>query len=105
MHYCTLLRYHFAAAQPYLAEHAQMGNVLSLLRCNFMAQGAPSCWFSTVGLSADEGVNEVGEHSSRDQAPLSALLALERTIQQRREEAASSSGTAGNESCDGRHLL
>lgn len=49
-------------------------------------QGATSCWFSSIELSSSEGVGEVGQHASRDQAPLSTLLALERTIQQRRAE-------------------
>ncbi|CAL8470789.1 g10331 [Coccomyxa elongata] len=56
--------------------------------------GATSCWFSSVELSSSEGVSEVGQHASRDQAPLSTFLALERTIQQRRAE----SGAGGKSS-------
>lgn len=63
------------------------------LRVAVAVQGATSCWFSGVELSDSEGVSEVGQHDSRDQAPLSTLLALERTIQQRRAE--SGAGTCG----------
>ncbi|KAK9904306.1 hypothetical protein WJX75_008892 [Coccomyxa subellipsoidea] len=51
--------------------------------------GAASCWFSRVGLTDEGSVGEVGQHESRDEAPLSTLLALERTIQQRQAEAGS----------------
>ena len=56
-------------------------------------QGARACWFSSVGLAAAQDgwaarVQEEGGHESRAHAPLSTLLALERTIRQRREQAA-----------------
>jgi len=50
------------------------------------AQGAPSCWFSEVraGAGAGGAVREAGAQAERAHAPASTLLALERTIQQRR---------------------
>ena len=60
-----------------------------LLDLLHVAQGAASCWFSRVGLTDEGSVGEVGQHESRDEAPLSTLLALERTIQQRQAEAGS----------------
>ena len=54
-------------------------------------QGARTCWFSEVGLGETE-VAEVGDDSSRDRAPLPTLLALERTIAQRKRDAESGAG-------------
>ena len=48
-------------------------------------QGAPTCWFSEVKLS-DDTVSERGESSSQSMAPASTLLALQRIIQQRKED-------------------
>lgn len=55
-------------------------------------QGAPSCWFSEAALR-EGSVAEAGEHSSSEHAPLSTLLALERTIAQRRAEMEADAGT------------
>ena len=52
-----------------------------------IAQGAPTCWFSEARLEAGEGVREAGGHAERAHAPAITLLALERTIQQRRDAA------------------
>jgi len=54
-------------------------------------QGAATCWFSEVALS-DGKVVERGMHTSRSMAPATTLLALQRTIQQRKED---TSGTPG----------
>ena len=48
-------------------------------------QGAATCWFSVVSLT-DGGVTEQGEHTSRLMAPASTVLALQRTIQQRKND-------------------
>ena len=55
------------------------------------SQGARTCWFSEVGLSRD-GIREVGDHGSRNSAPLPTLLALERTIAERRRAAEGCAG-------------
>ncbi len=72
-----------------LLTHVVGGHLLTVAD---VVQGATSCWFSSVGLSSSEGVSEMGQPASRDEAPLSTLLALERTIKQRREE--SGAGTS-----------
>ena len=48
-------------------------------------QGAETCWFSEVALS-DQTIIERGEHTSRSMSPATTLLALQRTIQQRKED-------------------
>ena len=48
-------------------------------------QGAPTCWFSEVKLSESK-VSERGESTSQSMAPASTLLALQRIIQQRKED-------------------
>lgn len=57
-----------------------------------LLQGAPSCWFSSVALEHGAGVREYGEHTSRHHAPLTTLLALEHTIQQRQADLANGQG-------------
>jgi hypothetical protein len=57
-------------------------------------QGATTCWFSEVGLGGD-GIAEVGDQGSRDSAPLPTLLALERTIAQRRRDVETGTGAVG----------
>lgn len=48
-------------------------------------QGAATCWFSEVALS-DHAIVERGEHTSRSMSPATTLIALQRTIQQRKED-------------------
>jgi phosphoribosyl-ATP pyrophosphohydrolase/phosphoribosyl-AMP cyclohydrolase len=50
--------------------------------------GARTCWFSEASLdtkSEGEGVKEEGHHDHHAHVPMTTLLALERTIQERRE--------------------
>ncbi|CAL5220157.1 g2120 [Coccomyxa viridis] len=47
--------------------------------------GAATCWFSEVALS-DHAIVERGEHTSRSMSPATTLIALQRTIQQRKED-------------------
>ena len=54
-------------------------------------QGAATCWFSEVSLSGDT-VTERGDHTSRAMAPATTLLALQRTIQQRKEDSSGATG-------------
>ena len=58
-----------------------------VLESGHAAQGAPTCWFSEAKLEAGAGVREAGGHAERAHAPATMLLALERTIQQRRSAA------------------
>ena len=51
------------------------------------AQGAASCYFSEVGGGGGGGVREAGGHRTRAHAALPTLLALQRTIQDRRAAA------------------
>ena len=48
-------------------------------------QGAATCWFSEVSLS-DQTVIERGQHTSRSMAPAPTLLALQRIIQERKDD-------------------
>uniref|UniRef100_A0A7S0RZ92 Phosphoribosyl-AMP cyclohydrolase domain-containing protein n=1 Tax=Chlamydomonas leiostraca TaxID=1034604 RepID=A0A7S0RZ92_9CHLO len=47
--------------------------------------GARTCWFSEASLDAGHHVHTEGEHTHSDHVPMTTLLALERTIQQRRD--------------------
>ena len=50
--------------------------------------GARTCWFSEASLSlsdSDDGLKEEGHHDHHAHVPRTTLLALERTIQERRE--------------------
>jgi hypothetical protein len=58
-------------------------------------QGARSCWFSEASLD-EAGVAEAGGADRRDRAPLTTLLALERTIRQRRDAAGGASDGASS---------
>ena len=64
-------------------------------------QGAPTCWFSEVTLSESK-VSERGEPTSQSMAPASTLLALQRIIQQRKED---TSGAPLLHTCQSRVLL
>lgn len=47
--------------------------------------GARTCWFSEASLEGGGGVKEEGHHDHHAHVPRTTLLALERTIQERRE--------------------
>lgn len=47
--------------------------------------GARTCWFSEASLEGGGGVKEEGHHDHHTHVPRTTLLALERTIQERRE--------------------
>lgn len=46
--------------------------------------GARTCWFSEASLENNEGVREEGQHDRHANVPQTTLMALERTIQERR---------------------
>jgi phosphoribosyl-AMP cyclohydrolase / phosphoribosyl-ATP pyrophosphohydrolase len=50
---------------------------------------APTCYFTRLAVANDApGLHEAGSHHSRDEAPMTTLYSLERTIRQRKEAAA-----------------
>lgn len=56
-------------------------------------QGAHTCWFSEVA-EQDGSIVESRDEAGRNSSPLSSILALEKTIQQRKLESQSSPGKA-----------
>lgn len=57
-----------------------------------MMQGALSCYFTQVKRGEGGNIEQYGSHDSRDHAALPTLLALERTIAQRKSAAESGVG-------------
>ena len=49
---------------------------------------APTSYFTQISLPKEGAVEEEGDHHSRNNSPMTTLYALERTIKQRREAAA-----------------
>lgn len=80
---------------PYDAEYSK----LSLDMMRRMTQGAPSCYFTEVKREKGGSIEEQGSHDSRDHAALPTLLALERTIAQRKSAAESGAGGTPLPSC------
>ena len=64
---------------------------------------APTCYFTELSLGA-AGLAQAGGHASRDHAPATTLFALERTIAQRRAEAAAGAATGAKPSWTARLL-
>jgi hypothetical protein len=67
-------------------QHCPLHLLLLLLLAVTSATIRRTCWFHEASVSADGGVQAEGDHKHHDShAPLTTLLALEHTIQQRRE--------------------
>lgn len=54
---------------------------------------AATCYFTSAHISDNNQLEEHGEHTSRDFAPMTTLYALERTINQRKQAAADGTST------------